>query len=126
MRRSASAALLGIVLGAWAATPAMGDPDPIGRWDRDDGLGGIEIRPCGDALCGRIVWLRAGTSAYVGQLVLFDMRATSADTWSGSANNPEDGRTYAGTMTLAGSRLLTKGCVFGGLICRSVGLNRPH
>ncbi len=54
------------------------------------------------------------------------MTPTAENTWTGSANNPEDGRTYAGTMTLTDSRLLTRGCIFGGLICRSVSLIRPR
>ena len=100
---------------------------PVGRWDREDGLGGIEIKTCSDALCGHITWLRdKDTPAYIGEKVLFDMRRTAEDTWSGSANNPEDGRTYAGSMTLAGERLMTRGCIFGGLICKSVALIRPR
>ena len=129
MRRSAFAACLGtgLLISANVASIAAPDLGPAGRWDREDGLGGIEIVSCGDALCGRITWLRdSGTPAHVGQEVLFDMRRTTDATWTGSANNPEDGRTYAGTMTLAGSRLLTKGCIFGGLICRSVALSRPR
>ncbi len=128
MRQSASAACLGVYLAL--SVPAVvyaTAAEPIGRWDREDGLGGIDIRRCGDALCGRIVWLRdTSTPARVGEEVLFDMRRTAEDTWTGSAFNPEDGRTYAGNMTAAGSRLLTRGCIFGGLICRSVPLERPR
>ncbi len=40
--------------------------------------------------------------------------------WTGSAFNPDDGKTYSGKMTLKGDRLVTAGCVFGGLICKSV------
>lgn len=127
MRRMA--ALAGVVLlVTMAAARSAPDPaPPTGRWDREDGLGGIDIVPCGDALCGTVAWLRdRDTPAFVGQRVLFNMRRAAADQWAGSALNPEDGRTYAGTMTLAGSRLLTRGCLFGGLICRSVGLVRPR
>ena len=124
MRRSAIAfCLMLTAMPAWTAAL----DEPTGRWDRDDGLGGIEITRCDGALCGRIAWLRdTGTPAHVGQLVLFDMRPSGPDTWSGSADNPEDGRTYAGTMMLSGGRLLTRGCILGGLICRSVALSRPR
>ena len=128
MRRPASAACLGayLVLSTASALTAA-SAEPMGRWDREDGLGGIDIRRCGRALCGRIAWLRdTGTPAHVGQEVLVDMTPTAENTWTGSANNPEDGRTYAGTMTLTDSRLLTRGCIFGGLICRSVSLIRPR
>ncbi len=129
MRRFPSAACLGaaLVFSTMKASIAAPDSGPAGRWDREDGLGGIEITPCGEALCARITWLRdADTPAHVGQEVLYDMRRTADETWTGSANNPEDGRTYAGTMTLTGSRLLTKGCILGGLVCRSVALSRPR
>lgn len=127
MRRVAAVLGVVLILPLLPAGASTGGDPPTGRWDREDGLGGIEIVPCGDALCGAIVWLRdRETPAYVGQRVLYDMRRTAADQWSGSALNPEDGRTYAGTMTLAGPRLLTRGCLFGGLICRSVALARPR
>ena len=34
--------------------------------------------------------------------------------------NPDDGQTYTGKMLLEGANLTTSGCVFGGLICKSV------
>ena len=115
---------MALVVSAFAVRAASG---ATGVWDRDDGLGGVRITMCGDALCGHVVWLRDKDGpAFIGQKVLFDMRQTAADTWSGTAHNPEDGRDYAGTMTLAGDRLVTRGCVFGGLICKSVGLTRAR
>lgn len=100
---------------------------PTGVWNRDDGLGGVRIARCGDALCGHVVWLRDPSGpAYIGQKVLFGMRATAANTWTGSAHNPEDGGTYAGTMVLAGDRMTTRGCALGGLVCKSVGLTRAR
>lgn len=129
MRRLVSSAYFGAFVILSATTNSLATPDlaPTGRWDREDGLGGIEITSCGEALCGRITWLRdTDTPAHVGQEVLYDMRRTTEETWTGSANNPEDGRTYAGTMTMEGTRLLTKGCILDGLICRSVALSRPR
>ncbi len=98
-----------------------------GMWDRVDGLGGVRIAPCGGALCGHVVWLRdrAGPAS-IGQRVLYGMRRSAANTWTGSAVNPADGQTYAGTMTLEGSRLLTRGCALGGLVCQSVWLTRAR
>lgn len=124
LRVSASVGLLLCGFGAALAARATG---PEGVWNRDDGLGGVRIAPCGGGarLCGHVVWVRDKNGpAYIGEQVLFDMQKTSADTWSGSAHNPDDGRDYAGTMTLAGNHLLTRGCALGGLICKSVGLSR--
>src|SRR5689334_61023 len=39
---------------AYAATP----DDIAGVWLTDDGEGAIEILPCGEQRCGRIVWMK--------------------------------------------------------------------
>ncbi len=115
---------LALLLGA---AQAESDSGPRGIWNRDDGRGGIRIGACGDALCGDIAWLRDPNGpGHVGERVLFDMRRTTQNAWSGTARNPEDGRDYAGTMTLDGVRLITQGCAFGGLICKSVVLERAR
>lgn len=78
-------------------------------------------------LCGHVVWLRGGAGpAHVGQRALYDMRQMAANTWVGSAVNPAHGRNYAGTTTVSGSRLLTRGCALGGMICQSVSLTRAR
>ncbi len=108
--------LAGAVL---ATTPALADPS--GTWLRDNGNSRVRVAPCGDSLCGTIVWLKdAEGPSKVGQRVFFDMKPDGANKWSGKAFNPEDGKTYSGTMSLSGSSLTTAGCVLGGMICRSV------
>ncbi len=99
--------------------------DPNGVWLRDNGNSKVRIGPCGNALCGNIVWLRdANAPAHVGQRVFFDMTPSGENSWSGRAFNPEDGRTYSGKMTLAGNSLTTSGCVLGGLFCKTVHWSR--
>jgi len=41
-----------------ANTAAPPPPSPVGIWFDDTGQGAIEIAPCGEMLCGRIVWLK--------------------------------------------------------------------
>jgi uncharacterized protein (DUF2147 family) len=48
------------------------------------------------------------------------MKPDGANTWSGAAFNPEDGKTYSGTATVSGASMTTKGCALGGLVCRTV------
>lgn len=126
IRRTALAAALlagSSVLGGLCAAPE----GATGTWNRDDGLGGVRIAPCGGALCGHVVWLRdKGGPAHIGQRLLYDMRPTAANTWSGSAVNPADGQTYAGTMTVQGTHLMTRGCALGGMICQTVMLTRAR
>jgi uncharacterized protein (DUF2147 family) len=102
-----------------ALSPALADPS--GTWMRDNGASRVKVAPCGASLCGTIVWLKdADGPSKVGQRVFYDMAPAGANKWSGKAFNPEDGKTYSGTMTMAGSSLTTSGCALGGLICRSV------
>lgn len=113
--------------GLTAAVVALGGStafagDPSGTWLRDTGASRVKIGPCGGgAYCGSLVWLKPGveTPAKVGQRIFYDMKPDGADSWKGSAFNPEDGKTYSGKMSLSGSTLTTAGCAMGGLICKS-------
>lgn len=111
-----AAAFVTLAAGSAAAQSATG------TWLRDTGASRVRISPCGDALCGSIVWLKEGaeTSAKVGQRIFYEMKPDGAGKWSGKAFNPEDGKTYSGTMSVSGSTLTTAGCVLGGMICRTV------
>ncbi len=95
--------------------------DIVGEWARDDGKAKVHFAPCGGAVCGSITWLKDPTGpAKVGQKVFFDMKPNGENVWAGTAFNPDDGQNYTGKMTLSGNSLTTAGCVFGGLICKSV------
>jgi len=100
--------------------PARAD-DATGVWLRDTGLSKVKFAPCGGALCGTIAWIKPGvdTPAKIGQQVFSDMKPTGANAWSGTAFNPEDGKTYTGKMSLSGNTLTTQGCAMGGMICKS-------
>lgn len=121
--------LAGTVLLALASIAGGGAlaQDVTGTWLRDSGASRVRFAKCGEAMCGTLAWLKDPNGpAKVGQRIFYDMKPSGAGKWSGSAFNPEDGKTYAGTMTLAGDKLTTAGCVLGGLICRSVVWNRAN
>ena len=101
--------------------------DASGTWLRENGASRVRIGKCGDALCGTVAWVKdAASPSKVGQRVFYDMKPDGAGKWKGSAFNPEDGKTYSGTMSLSGGTLTTAGCVFGGLICRSVSWSKVN
>ncbi|MDB5651814.1 MAG: hypothetical protein JWL62_3334 [Hyphomicrobiales bacterium] len=105
---------------AGLAAPALAQ-DATGTWLRDSGLSQVKIAPCGDALCGTVSWVKEAIHKdNIGLKVFFDMKPAAPGTWNGKAFNPEDGKTYTGKMLLEGTTLTTSGCVFGGMICRSV------
>src|SRR3954451_19216303 len=91
---------LSLVLGLIVAGPVLAD-EVSGTWLRDTGLSKVKFAPCGNAICGNIAWIKPGveTPAKVGQRVFFDMKPSGANTWSGSAVNPDDGKTYSGKMS---------------------------
>jgi len=94
---------------------------PLGRWLTDGGKSQVEIRSCGETLCGEIVWLKEPNTE-AGQpktdernpdeamrdrpilglrLLSGFVRDGTKDAWrDGKIYNPEDGKTYSATMTL--------------------------
>lgn len=110
-----------MMTGAMCAAGAAQAADVNGLWLRDSGASQVRFAPCGGAVCGHIVWIKPGTDtpAKVGQRIFYDMKSNGADSWSGKAFNPEDGKTYSGKMSLSGSTLTTAGCALAGLICKS-------
>ena len=103
-----------------SASPSLAD-DILGTWLRDNGAVQVKFEPCGDAICGNIVWVKPGSDskAKIGQRLFFDMRPNGANSWTGKAASPDSGSVYSGKMSIEGSGLNTLGCVAGGLICKS-------
>ena len=52
------------------------------------------------------------------------MKPAGEGKWTGTAFNPEDGKTYSGKMTLNGNSLNTAGCILGGWLCKSIDWTR--
>ena len=116
MRRLA----LSISLVVAMAAPAAAAVSPVGVWIRDNGGLRVRVAPCGAALCGVIIRQDDKSSpAKPGMRVLSGMTPSGPNTWKGSAFNPVDKQTYAGTLTLSGDTLTVSGCVLG-LLCQNV------
>ncbi len=115
--------------------------EPVGDWYTGDRDSQVRIVKCGGALCGAIVWLkvpidpatgRAKTDKnnpdpklqkrpLLGVAIVLGMRPSGTPSqWSGKVYNADDGRTYSGSFTVVGpNRAELKGCVLGGLFCKS-------
>lgn len=92
----------------------------IGEWWTPGFNARVRIEPCGDAVCGRIVWMWdeapkgiADKEPLLGSLVIDRMQAAEAGVWRGGRlYNPEDGRDYKGSLQLQSpQRLVVDGCV---------------
>jgi len=128
-----------VALGQIFIAPALA-ADPFGTWLTEDKKGKVRVTNCGGALCGNLVWLQepldpatnqpkldkenadAGKKGrpLLGIPIVLEMRPNGADKWEGKVYNASDGGTYTGSFTLTGANTaLLKGCVMGGLICKS-------
>lgn len=103
------------------AASAASAADPTGIWINDTGRGAIEIKPCGNALCGNVVWVKdTGDAKGCGKQIIGNVVPTSGGLWdNGWIYSPEKGRKYNvelkplanGTLRVtgyAGMRFLSK------------------
>ncbi len=115
--------------------------DATGTWYTGDRDSQVKIANCGGALCGTLVWLKEPNDPATGrpktdknnadagkqsrpllgvQIVLGMKPSSTPQQWSGDVYNAADGRTYSGSFTLTGTNTAElKGCVLGGLICKT-------
>jgi uncharacterized protein (DUF2147 family) len=129
-RAAAAAATLLVVLLACASTVRAAGVE--GRWYAEGGAAQVEIAPCGDSLCGEVVWLRSPFDEngceltdrqnsevaqqqrpLIGLQILSDLKPAPGepDTWSGgNIYDPTSGRTYRCNASLDGpDRLRVRG-----------------
>jgi len=124
------AAFLSVAL---QAAPAAAQPAAVGVWATVEGKSHVDIAPCGEALCGTIIWLKkpnddAGqplkdghnkdeslrSRPIIGINLITDMQPDGDKEWGdGNIYNPEDGDTYSSSMSLVDADTLkVEGCVF--------------
>ena len=106
---------------------AQASAEPVGLWNTEDNQGQVQVSPCGDKLCGELVWLAEPLAAdgqpkrdqhnpdeslrdrpVEGLRILWDMQsAGDGKTWENvKVYDPESGKTYQGKMTLDGADVL--------------------
>jgi len=84
-----------------------------GVWIDHTGQGAVEIAPCADKVCGRVIWLKNPLhKSKLGKLicgtqVLGDLRQQAANAWeSGWIFNPEDEERFSAALQLTGPNTL--------------------
>jgi uncharacterized protein (DUF2147 family) len=107
------------------AVPAAAASTPAGDWLVADGTAVIRVAPCGEgAFCGKIAWTpgegvddhnpdasKRGQNI-IGTTILIDMKAAGNNRWNGEIYNPEDGKTYSGSIVVVGPDILrVEGCL---------------
>ena len=89
----------------------------------------VRIHPCGKSRCGTIVWAndkakadsaRGGTPKLVGTELFRDFKEVSPKVWKGKVFVPDMNRVFTGTATIKDQNtLVARGCLFGGIGCKS-------
>jgi uncharacterized protein (DUF2147 family) len=84
------------VLTIAASGNASASPDPTGIWINDTGRGAIEIKHCGDALCGNVVWVKNEADMNgCGKQIIGNVSPVGNGRWdNGWIYSPERGRKY--------------------------------
>lgn len=132
-------AALGMAV-ALPAGPNAPGPSPAGLWLSPHNNVAVRTAPCGARLCGWVVWASAGARAdakdggverLLGTELLEDYAADGSGAWSGTVFVPDMGRRFASRIDLpTPDTLRIRGCLWGGMICRSQNWSRitqvPH
>lgn len=137
--RKAAVAMAAVGLATMAVAPALA-AGPFGTWLTGDKKGEVRIVNCGGALCGNLIWLKEPidpdthkpktdknnvdaakqSRPLLGIPIVLKMKPAGADKWEGHVYNSRDGNTYSGSFTLTGANTADlKGCVMGGIICKT-------
>src|SRR5262245_25733166 len=116
-----TAAIAAALCGSSAiAAPAAPAVEPAGTWLTEGGKATVRIGPCGAAICGSIISLKEPHDAagkpltdknnpdpnvrskpIIGLQIVLGMRPSGTlNKWTGQVYNSEDGKTYAGNLTL--------------------------
>lgn len=113
------------------AAPGMAADGPSGEWQVQDGSAVVRISKCGGGFCGFVTKGQPGKDyrnpdprkrnrSVIGIQVMFNMKPTGPNAWTGPTYNAEDGQIYTGKISVAGpATLVVEGCVPGGGACGS-------
>jgi uncharacterized protein (DUF2147 family) len=88
---------------------------PTGVWIDHTGRGAVEIRTCGGALCGRVVWLKNAAHAKAcGMQILGNVKPVAGGKWDkGWIYDPNRRAKFAVELTPHGSTMQVMGYVNG-------------
>jgi uncharacterized protein (DUF2147 family) len=121
-------ALLAGLLAAPAALAAQ-DRGVEGVWRNPKNSVHIKIQPCGQDLCGYVVWAndkakedarKGGTPNLVGSQLLRNFSPSKTGAWKGKVFVPDLNATFSGSAQLVDANTLrARGCLIAGLGCKS-------
>lgn len=117
---------------------AQAAEDAVGVWLNPENQSNVEFYRCGEGLCGKITKLATGgvttdernaeankrTRPIMGLVIMEGAKKAGPVKWSGNLYNPNDGKTYAGSVTVkAKDTIELSGCV-ALVLCRTTSWTR--
>jgi uncharacterized protein (DUF2147 family) len=117
---------LGLACLPVSAAQALADANPaMGLWARGDGIAEVKVAPCGDNLCATNTWIKSGvTNEKVGDVLVMTVKPESGSSFRGEAFDPQRNMRFKMTLDVKGDSMTTRGCVLGGILCKSVSWSR--
>lgn len=120
----------GAILSGISTASAQKASDASGLWLTETGGSKVRISRCGNGYCGVLASVSGPgldaknpdpslrTRSLVG-VEIMNARNASGDSFEGSLYNPNDGKTYSGSLTIKGPNLVeVSGCVMS-VFCKS-------
>ena len=125
----AASAILGMAsVSAHAASPTD-SARTFGVWRNPKNSVHLEIKNCGETACGVVIWAserakadarKGGSANLVGLRLLRDFAPDKHGAWRGKVFVPDLNMTFSGAAEVLDAKTLrAKGCVLGGIICKS-------
>lgn len=113
-----------VVLGAalLVAAPVQAASDPTGVWFNDTGRGAIEIKPCGNALCGHVVWVKDQADVKgCGKQIIGEAEKVEGGIWdNGWIYSPEQKKRFDVELKVVDGKLRVVGYVGTKLFSRTM------
>ena len=106
----------------------------MGVWRDPNDTVHVRTEPCGERVCGVVIWAseaakadakRGGTDDLIGTTVFRDFKQEKENVWRGRVFVPDIRATFSGTLTLVGKdQLRGSGCLLGKIVCKTRTWNR--
>ena len=82
--------------GTAGAARAQGSDYPLGIWTDEEGRGAVEVRTCGNSLCGYVVWVRDAKDRHgCGKQLMGNVTRSGSGWDNGWIISPDNGSKYS-------------------------------
>jgi uncharacterized protein (DUF2147 family) len=110
---------LSIAATAFGTSPVFAE-DIFGTWMRGDNAARVVIAECGTSICATNIWIRDPDKQHehVGDRLVFKI-SHNGDSWTGTAYDPQRDLKFSARLQASGTAMTTRGCMFGGLVCKT-------